>query len=44
MVPLVTLGDITARVLFLKANFLKCNEHVQLFLVPWGYKEFQFYV
>jgi hypothetical protein len=43
-VLLVTLGGITAPVLFLKANFSECDEYVTQFLVPWGYKEFQFYV
>ena len=43
-VLLVTLGGITAPVLFLKANFSECDEHVQQFLVPWGYKEFQLHV
>jgi hypothetical protein len=43
-VLLVTLGGITAPVLFLKANFSEFDEHVQQFLVPWGYKEFQLHV
>jgi hypothetical protein len=38
------LGGIIAPVLFLKANFSECDEHVQQFLVPLGYKEFQFFM
>ena len=37
-------GSIAAPFWSLKANFSECDEHVQQFLVPWGYKEFQFYV
>ena len=29
-------GGKTAPVLFLKANFSECDEHVQQFLVPWN--------